>query len=209
MDPGETTLDSISISSQDGFTEPKKKRGRPSNAQKALEKAQKEKDERVFEERYAAFIEEYIEFCEDHPDYALGEPRISKPIDLRAWEKRLESQKKKVRLDISIEALPLNFHYLVDGVSKVGQFAALKLNNPRLALRMIRFKDMLQDPERYGQLEEVLIKLLKKYPRLQTSEMWPEVQLLYLMTTWWAETADEEVEIEFDEENIPGQFADM
>ena len=52
-DPGETTLDSIGISSQTEFTEPKKKRGRPSNAQKALEKAQKDKDERVFEERYA------------------------------------------------------------------------------------------------------------------------------------------------------------
>ena len=73
----------------------------------------------------------------------------------------------------------------------------------------MKFKDLLHDPDRYDQLEEVLIKILKKYPIFQQSEIWPEIQLMYLMSTWWAETADDEGEIVVDNGEIPDIFHDM
>lgn len=207
-DPGETTK--ISFSDVSKSTVAKRKVGRPKKTVNNPPPVNKESESDVLRVKSKKLLDEYYLFVEANPQYKMGDPNIRTESDYNTWVSKIESVKRRHRLEESKQALPLNFFYLISGFTKYGQLAAIHLKNDKnLAKRLGLFKQKMIDE--YDMLEPIIIKFIAKYPILQRGEVMVEIQLFYQISQIWASTSDEFIAFDANVSNntFPVQFDGM
>jgi hypothetical protein len=159
----------------------------------------------VQSEEFKEIYMDYKIFCDKHPGYEMGKFKVTSTEDEELFKIEFEYLKEKQRLDESIEALPMNFHFLTQIFTKGGEFYAKQVKgDEELAERMVRFKYALS--ENYNLLEEPLIELLEKYPFLRRQKVMVELRLGLILFQLWRSTADTEIQVP---ENIPNKFKSL